>query len=206
MSDTRECPYCAEQINRRAVICRYCNRDVVPKFVDNEVANRQILEIISEVKAGKTFGTISTKFNVNNDLVIEENGFKRWTPDFVEKTYLEFTSPQKSNDLSGGMVYCRGCGTKIHQTARSCPKCGASQNSVNSVNEVVSQAGQNGIVLLIVCIFLGVLGIHRFMVGKIGTGILMLLTFGAGGIWWIIDIIIIVAGGFTDKSGNRIKL
>ncbi len=57
---------------------------------------------------------------------------------------------------------------------------------------------------LLLCFFLGVLGVHRFYVGKIGTGILMLLTFGGLGIWALIDLILIVAGAFKDKEGRRV--
>jgi len=56
----------------------------------------------------------------------------------------------------------------------------------------------------ILCFFLGFLGIHRFYVGKIGTGILQLLTAGGLGIWALIDFVMIVIGAFTDKEGNKI--
>lgn len=48
--------------------------------------------------------------------------------------------------------------------------------------------------------FLGALGIHRFYVGKIGTGILMIVTLGGLGIWVLIDFIVILVGGFRDKE------
>jgi len=58
---------------------------------------------------------------------------------------------------------------------------------------------------ILLCFFLGFLGIHRFYVGKIGTGILMLLTLGGLGIWNLVDFIIIVTGNFRDKQGLLIK-
>ena len=57
---------------------------------------------------------------------------------------------------------------------------------------------------LLICIFLGGLGIHRFFVGKTETGVLMLVSFGGLGIWWIIDIISIVTGSFEDSEGRVI--
>ena len=58
--------------------------------------------------------------------------------------------------------------------------------------------------VFLLCFFLGVLGVHRFFVGKIGTGIAQLLTLGGLGIWAFIDMIIIITGNFTDKAGNKI--
>ena len=59
-------------------------------------------------------------------------------------------------------------------------------------------------VALLLCIFLGGLGIHRFYVGKIGTGIIWLLTGGYFGIGYIVDIVMIATGKFTDKAGNAL--
>lgn len=52
--------------------------------------------------------------------------------------------------------------------------------------------------------FLAWLGVHRFYVGKIGTAILFILTLGGLGIWWIIDLILILTGNMKDKQGNKI--
>jgi TM2 domain-containing membrane protein YozV len=53
---------------------------------------------------------------------------------------------------------------------------------------------------LLLCYFIGPLGAHRFYTGKIGTGILMLLTFGGFGIWTIIDMITLITGQYRDKN------
>ena len=63
---------------------------------------------------------------------------------------------------------------------------------------------KNWLTTLLLSIFLGSLGVHRFYAGKIGTGILMLLTLGGCGIWYWIDLIMIIMGNFTDKDGNMV--
>ena len=68
------------------------------------------------------------------------------------------------------------------------------------------QKSEKGFVpMLLLCFFLGGLGVHRFYVGKTSTGILMLLTLGGLGIWTIIDFVIIATGNFTDNEGLKIK-
>jgi TM2 domain-containing membrane protein YozV len=60
------------------------------------------------------------------------------------------------------------------------------------------------LVALLFCILLGWIGVHRFYVGKIGTGILMVVTIGGLGIWTLIDLILIAVGSFRDKEGRRV--
>lgn len=48
----------------------------------------------------------------------------------------------------------------------------------------------------------GVFGVDRFYLGKIGTGLLKLVTFGGFGIWIVVDLMLIMSGTMRDKQGN----
>lgn len=75
-----------------------------------------------------------------------------------------------------------------------------------SDTDSTSNVGDKGMVpAALLCFFLGFLGIHRFYVGKIGTGILMILTLGGFGIWALIDLVMIIVGSFTDKEGRTLQ-
>lgn len=58
---------------------------------------------------------------------------------------------------------------------------------------------------LILCILGGIFGLHRFYVGKIGSGLLYLLTGGGFVIGWLIDIISVATGGFKDNAGAPLR-
>ena len=67
------------------------------------------------------------------------------------------------------------------------------------------KSDKDWLITLLLSLFLGGLGVHRFYVGKIGTGILQLITLGGCGIWTLIDLIMIITGNFKDKDGYVIK-
>ena len=90
--------------------------------------------------------------------------------------------PHCSNDVSEAALACPHCGHPLHD-----PPVGASPTS--------------RLAAALLCFFFGCIGVHRFYVGKIGTGVLMILTLGGLGIWSLIDFIIICCGGFKDSSG-----
>jgi TM2 domain-containing membrane protein YozV len=59
-------------------------------------------------------------------------------------------------------------------------------------------------VTLILAILVGGLGIDRFYSGSILLGVLKLVTFGGLGLWWLIDLIMLVTGSYKDGDGNPI--
>ena len=73
--------------------------------------------------------------------------------------------------------------------------------AVDEFGNPVSEKSRMAAALL--AFFLGGLGIHRFYVGKIGTGILIIVTIGGFfGIWPLIDFVVILLGKFRDKAGK----
>ena len=73
------------------------------------------------------------------------------------------------------------------------------------MEKMIEVSDKDFVVTILLCFFLGGLGVHRFYVGKIGTGILMLITCGGLGIWSLVDFIMIVCGVFRDVNGLPIK-
>ena len=128
--------------------------------------------------------------------------------------------------MSQETKYCKFCGQVIDADCVICPKCGKQVEEIkysrpdniiiNNNNNASSSASASAmfgnasnvspkswLVTLRLCLFLGTIGIHRFYVGKIGTGILMILLLmtGISAIWAVIDLILIILGKFKDKQG-----
>ena len=95
--------------------------------------------------------------------------------------------------------YCHACSRVIDAMAVVCTSCGVMQLSAGefATEKRIVPAG-------LLCFFFGVFGVHRFYVGKTGTGLLQLFTLGGLGIWAMIDLIMIITGNFTDGDGNKI--
>ena len=121
------------------------------------------------------------------------------------------------------MEKCSACGAPPSEGV--CPYCGAGRQQAAAdvmgnagsqpqvvVNNIGVQPGQgidvppkNKWVAFLLCLLLGYLGAHYFYVGKIGMGILYLLTLGLVGIGWIVDIVRILLDSFHDKYGRKLQ-
>ncbi len=100
------------------------------------------------------------------------------------------------------IMFCCHCGAEINDNAVICVKCGCAVAKSKPVD--FDKSEKNWLTTLLLCFFLGSLGIHRFYVGKTGTGILQLITCGGCGVWALIDFIVIAIGNFTDSEDKKI--
>ncbi len=72
-------------------------------------------------------------------------------------------------------------------------------------NYVTPTSDKSKTVALILCIFLGLFGVHYFYVGRFGRGIVALCTFNFFMIGWFVDIFSIATGSFKDNAGMPLR-
>lgn len=113
-------------------------------------------------------------------------------------------------------MYCKNCGKEIQDDAKTCESCGTPVNEqgiqsdgqtviINNVSTGIDYPYKGKWTAFVLCLLLGWLGVHRFYVGKVGTGIIWFLTGGFCAIGWIVDLIMILTGSFRDKAGFPLK-
>lgn len=108
------------------------------------------------------------------------------------------------------MIYCRECGARHSDKAKACPKCGytTEETLTKKANKLVN--GKSIVVYLLLCWFLGVLGGHRFYIGKNGSAVAMLLMSTIGfflivpvvvsAIWALVDLIVGICNINTPEN------
>ncbi len=121
---------------------------------------------------------------------------------------------------------CQYCGTAMvnpfHQKAGSTPPnlampqinitvsnvIGGTAQSVSGVpsfSAPTTSAPRSWWVTVLLALFFGVFGAHRFYTGHIVFGLIQLFTFGGFGIWWVVDLLLLVSGNYHDKHGRALQ-
>lgn len=125
---------------------------------------------------------------------------------------IQIPAPAHPKPAGGKKVILKKKGTSLKKPSSAAPsrsaRSAAPAPKPTLTKQMVAKAGVSGrsrTVALLLCFFLGGMGIHRFYVGKVGTGILWLLTVGLFGIGSLVDFIMIIAGAFKDKQGHRVE-
>ncbi len=113
---------------------------------------------------------------------------------------------QCGNKLEPEALFCPNCGTKVEAKPVQSQTTRTTRTTREPSSPVSSSHKKTGKTALILCIFLGMFGAHRFYVGKYLTGILMLCTGGLLGVWVVIDLTAITRNRFEDKDGNKLEV
>lgn len=72
------------------------------------------------------------------------------------------------------------------------------------MSDELSPAPRQRMIALMLALFLGPLGAHRFYLGYTGIGVAQLLTFGGCGVWFVVDVIVIALGKMRDSAGREL--
>ncbi len=104
--------------------------------------------------------------------------------------------PQCGAEMDAGDAFCGACGWRLGQAADPAAAGGG--------RVVANPSGLNRLTALLLCLFLGFLGMHRFYAGKTGTAVLFLITGGFLFVGVIYDCVMIVTGEFTDSQGRKL--
>lgn len=103
-----------------------------------------------------------------------------------------------------GNFVCQECATNVSGKV-VCKTCLA-QGTFNPQQTVQPNSKRpDWLITLLLCLLLGGIGGHRFYAGKIGSGVIQLVTLGGCGIWSLIDLVMILCGKFTDSNGLPIE-
>jgi len=106
--------------------------------------------------------------------------------------------------------FCTRCGTRMRVGDRYCHNCRwdsegeSSEQPLPSPRNLGPASNHNRLTVLLLCLFLGPLGIHRFYVGRVGSGVLWFFTFGLLMVGTIYDLVLIATGEFRDEQGRRV--
>ena len=105
-------------------------------------------------------------------------------------------------------MYCKNCGKEIDDKAVICVHCGVATNGSNSIS---NDNDKSFVAALLLCLFFGGLGAHRFYTGHTGTAIVQLvlslsfLGLVVSGPWALIDFIMILTGSFKTAKGEALS-
>ena len=115
----------------------------------------------------------------------------------VTKAKAVATRKTKDQDFEEKIVSLE---TKSKQTTNNKGEVKMAEETKAAEKVEAQVSGKSKLVALLLCFFLGWAGGHRFYVGKVGTGLMMMFTMGGFGMWYFLDFIMISTGNFKDNA------
>lgn len=92
----RSCPFCAEKIQRRAKICRFCSSKVEPIYVENAAANKQICVIVDLYQEGKSVEEIEKILKGRGEKTLDTS--EQWSESRIQTIINSFCAEPKNQD------------------------------------------------------------------------------------------------------------
>ena len=169
------CPYCDSVVNSGNQYCPKCGMTTSPQ--DTTCAY-----------CGEKFGAAvnleepKPQVNVNAQphAQAQQQQYRQPQPGPTVPPYIQSTPPAPNRNSYGNVNYRPSSG-------------------------MPTEKGSSFLVTLLLCLFLGYLGIHRFYTKNWIAGVLQLMTGGGCGVWWLVDLILIVAGSYRDGDGRPLE-
>ncbi len=169
------CPYCDSVVNSGNQYCPKCGMTTSPQ--DTTCAY-----------CGEKFGAAinleepKPQVNVNAQphAQAQQQQYRQPQPGPTVPPYIQSTPPAPNRNSYGNVNYRPSSG-------------------------MPTEKGSSFLVTLLLCLFLGYLGIHRFYTKNWIAGVLQLMTGGGCGVWWLIDLILIVAGSYRDGDERLLE-
>lgn len=197
------CPHCGAKLtidlDRRQAFCQYCGNTLL---IDDEntinINSRYVDEArLKEAEVRLKELEYLHEREIRQETIRKEQKRSFWISVVVFLVFLLITLSVERLRPVAVIVIIAGC------VILSSRKTEEKASAYIGRQYLYSQKSRAAALLL--CFFLGVFGVHRFYVGKIGTGILYFLTVGCFGIGWLIDMVTIACGVFRDSQGNYVK-
>ena len=116
------------------------------------------------------------------------------------------TCPQCGFSNNANNARCQKCGAVVPVAQQPAQPAQPAQQQYAQPQQIVyASPPKSKVVAFILCFFFGLFGVHHFYMGNIVIGVIQLLTCGGFGIWCLLDLIIILCGGYTDGEGRFLQ-